>query len=286
MPLSSRVSALGAGALLTASFVAMSVPQSAYGQPAGLRSPQFVATAVGFKALHETHSDWIGSDEVYVVFSDVNAGPDSTTKIYGDVDAGESRTFLPTEQCVAPRPACDRGAPEVHFKLTMWENDDDGFAHGQLSNSHAYLDNGKYEGDDLIGRAEVGMNRDQLVADLPNVGMSKEYTVKPVGGDGSYELTYKITRLANALNIPPIGPPVALGISLQAMAVPIRMVHLTWSGASTASVDIYRDGSKVTTTANDGDHTTPSIQPGMYQYRVCELNSTTACSPDVPVTVS
>ena len=125
-----------------------------------------------------------------------------------------------------------------------------------------------------------------MLADLPAVGMSKEYSVRPAGGDGSYELTYKVTRLANALNIPPIGPPVTLfSISLQAMAVSGRMVHLTWSGASTASVDIYRDGGKVATTVNDGDHTTPSIPAGMYQYRICELNSTTACSPDVSVTV-
>lgn len=285
MPLSRHAAALGI-ALLSASSLSIFVAQSAYSQPAGFRSPQFVVTAVGFKALHETHANWLGSDEVYVVFSDVSTNQDSFTKIYGDVDAGESRTFLPTEQCVATRPTCDRGAPDVHFKLTMWENDDDGFAHGQLDNTHVYLNDGIYEGDDLIGRAEVSIPRDQLLADLPTVGMSKVYTVKPTGGDGSYELTYKITRLANTFNIPPIGPPVALSISLQAMAVAGRMVHLTWTGASTASVDIYRDGSKVATTPNDGDHTTPAIPPGTYQYRICELNSTTVCSPDVPVTVS
>lgn len=32
-------------------------------------------------------------------------------------------------------------------------------------------------------------------------------------------------------------------------------VDLGWSGASSTNVDVYRNGSKVTTTANDGAHT-------------------------------
>ena len=60
---------------------------------------------------------------------------------------------------------------------------------------------------------------------------------------------------------------------------------LTWTGATTASVDIYRDGMKVITTPNDGNHTTPPLATGTHLLRVCELNSTSVCSVDVQVTV-
>ena len=61
-------------------------------------------------------------------------------------------------------------------------------------------------------------------------------------------------------------------------------VTLTWTGATTSTVDIYRDGAKIVTTANDGSHVDP-VAIGTYRYRVCNLAST-YCSADVQVTVS
>ena len=60
---------------------------------------------------------------------------------------------------------------------------------------------------------------------------------------------------------------------------------LTWSGATAATVDVYRNGSVTATTPNDGQHGEQPIASGMYQYRVCNTGSTTFCSADVAVVV-
>ena len=78
------------------------------------------------------------------------------------------------------------------------------------------------------------------------------------------------------------------GISLSVTGSKVKGVasaNLSWSGATTASVDVYRNGTRVTTTANDGLHT-DSIgrgASGTYTYRVCNAGSTT-CSGDASVT--
>ena len=60
-------------------------------------------------------------------------------------------------------------------------------------------------------------------------------------------------------------------------------VDLTWSGAASANVDVYRNNAKVTTTANDGTHTDKLNKgAGTYVYKVCEA-STTTCSGNVTV---
>ncbi len=72
------------------------------------------------------------------------------------------------------------------------------------------------------------------------------------------------------------------GIQLGVSGYRVKGVHhadLTWSGATSASVDIFRNGSKITTTANDGTHTdnTGNKGNGSYTYRVCQAGTTT-CS--------
>ena len=65
----------------------------------------------------------------------------------------------------------------------------------------------------------------------------------------------------------------------------VASASLSWSGAATSTVDIYRNGSLLTTTANDGAHT-DSIgrgASGTYTYRVCNAGSTT-CSSNASVT--
>lgn len=59
-------------------------------------------------------------------------------------------------------------------------------------------------------------------------------------------------------------------------------VDLSWSGAMSTSVDIYRNNVKIVTTPNDGTHTdnTGTKGGGSFTYRVCEAGSVTACSPD------
>ena len=59
-----------------------------------------------------------------------------------------------------------------------------------------------------------------------------------------------------------------------------RAADLTWSGATTGNVDIYRNNVRITTTANDGFHTDNigGKGSGSFTYRVCNAGSTTACS--------
>lgn len=72
------------------------------------------------------------------------------------------------------------------------------------------------------------------------------------------------------------------GITLSATGYKVRGLHkadLTWSGATSTNIDVYRDGSLVATTANDGFYTDDinNRGPGSYTYQVCEAGTTT-CS--------
>jgi hypothetical protein len=249
----------------------------------------------------------MGSDEVEAKFFDFSNRAMKSTYVFGDVDAGETRNIPAEQSCMAPQPACNRGASNLAFGVTLVEVDgyvggffDPEFCHGSLGDPSAmpptpeqyeatfdsYAGDTCY-GDDLIGRAKVKLSQTDLMALLPTVGASVDATVRLSGGAGRYDFTYRITRLPNALNVPEIGPAVLVNaISLTATAAtnPSRAV-LTWSGATTATVDIYRDGVKFVSTANDGafEDTRP---PGTYQYRVCDLGPSTFCSDTVAVTVN
>lgn len=65
----------------------------------------------------------------------------------------------------------------------------------------------------------------------------------------------------------------------------VKQVDLSWSGASSASVDVYRDGAVVATTANDGAHTDVTGMKGSdsHDYQVCEAGTST-CSASITVT--
>jgi hypothetical protein len=191
--------------------------------------PQFVAEAVSFKAIDESGYDRAGSDEVYAVFSDLNPNlSDLVTKTFGDVDTGETRTFGPDERCIAPRPKCDYGVSEsLHFEVSFWERDDWPYelCYGDAPGIHYTLRHGSCPDDDLIGRGEVLMSREQLLAALPRVGDSVEHKLilgGPCGpwdgicGTGflsptgpEYELIYRITRLPDVERPMVIAPPVA-----------------------------------------------------------------------------
>ena len=304
MPRSSLSFAVRAGAISLAALAAC-MPGQAFAQPSAFRTPQFKATAVSFKALHETHANWLGSDEVYGMLYDFAGRSIHNTGLFGDVDAGETRNIAPENSCISVQPTCDRGTSSLGFGVVLMEDDDWGiltpgdFCHGGLSDDsvppptaqefEASFDNftgHDCSSDDFIGRAKVRLTQEELVAALPTVGAYFDRTVRLTGGDGTYEFTYRVTRLANAINIPPIGPPVSVsGIVLQVALNSSNQAVLTWTGATTASVDIYRDGMKVITTPNDGNHTTPPLATGTHLLRVCELNSTSVCSVDVQVTV-
>jgi hypothetical protein len=64
-----------------------------------------------------------------------------------------------------------------------------------------------------------------------------------------------------------------------------KYVELEWSGASSSSVVIFRNGHRLTSTANDGLYTDTFQHDGKatYRYKVCNAN-VTACSPEKTVT--
>ncbi|WP_218312994.1 S8 family serine peptidase [Alteromonas antoniana] len=63
-----------------------------------------------------------------------------------------------------------------------------------------------------------------------------------------------------------------------------QVVDLSWSGATGSDVDVVRNGSVVTTTANDGAYTDAlnTKGGGVYDYQVCETGTTT-CSATMTV---
>ena len=65
----------------------------------------------------------------------------------------------------------------------------------------------------------------------------------------------------------------------------INTVRLTWSGATSTDIDVYRDGVVIVTTANDGSYTDSTGDTGraQYTYRVCEAGTST-CSNNAIVT--
>jgi hypothetical protein len=88
----------------------------------------------------------------------------------------------------------------------------------------------------------------------------------------------------NYINVtaPPAG-----GITLQVIVYKVKGVRnadLSWDGAASTNVDVFRNGIKVATTANDEFYTDPigGKGGGTYTYKVCEAGTTT-CSPDMTV---
>lgn len=82
---------------------------------------------------------------------------------------------------------------------------------------------------------------------------------------------------------PPPPPPATIVLSVgRQVSKNSNTARLSWSGATTSNVEIFRNGIRVLTTANDGSHNDSRLARGTYTYRVCNTSSTT-CSADVTV---
>jgi hypothetical protein len=91
--------------------------------------------------------------------------------------------------------------------------------------------------------------------------------------------TYLSTHWNLSLN-GPVPAPTGITISVRGYTVRgLKTVDLRWTGATTTSVDVFRDGVKVITTPNDGAHldTIAGQGAGTLIYKVCEAGSST-CS--------
>lgn len=80
----------------------------------------------------------------------------------------------------------------------------------------------------------------------------------------------------------PVTPPEPFELSAEGYRVKgEHHADLTWTGAGSAQVDVYRDGILVATTENDGFHTDAIGTKGRaaYAYQVCEAGTTTCSNP-------
>lgn len=129
---------------------------------------------------------------------------------------------------------------------------------------------------------KVVINANQTVEYTPDAGYS--------GGDSFTYIATDGTANSNSATVSiTVAPASSGGIDLAVRAYKLKGVQkadLTWSGATSASVDIFRNGTRIATTTNDGAYTDNIDQKGggSYTYRVCEAGNAAACSADVTVT--
>jgi PKD repeat protein len=97
------------------------------------------------------------------------------------------------------------------------------------------------------------------------------------GATGSASGTFTATAPAPA--------PAQITLTLRGYKVKgVAKVDLRWSGATTSTVDIYRNGTKIANVTNNGAYTNSLGKvSGTYTYKVCNAGSTT-CSANASVT--
>ena len=111
-------------------------------------------------------------------------------------------------------------------------------------------------------------------------------TTKSVIASSNSSNNHLLYSLSGQLSVPP--PPPTAAITLSAVARRVkndRYVDLLWSGATSSTVDVFRNNAKLTTVANGGAFTDRITTKGggSWSYRVCEAGKT-VCSADRTVT--
>jgi predicted phosphodiesterase len=125
-------------------------------------------------------------------------------------------------------------------------------------------------------------------SDLQQDPIGKGGSFNEVLSDGTHTITASVTDSGGLTGSDSITITVAGGsggsIVLSVTASKIRgtkYADLTWSGATSTHVDIYRDNNHITTTSNDGAYTDGSLGKGggSAAYQVCEAGIQTCSNP-------
>jgi len=123
---------------------------------------------------------------------------------------------------------------------------------------------------------------ENVTGSLPTAGLADgKHLVYVVGTDAAGATGPVSAGFLTIGSTPP--PAITLTVS-KGTGTPRRTpVNLAWTGATGARVDLYRNGSLLRATPNDGAYS-ESRTPGTWAYKVCQRGSSTACSATQSVT--
>jgi hypothetical protein len=198
-----------------------------------LLTKYYKVEALNFKCIDEVGWDspffapWI-SDEVIVAIDALGAS--TISRIFGDVDTGESRSFEPDESCILPIEGlshngdnaffassetwtCAKSGTSGPFSFTVvMAEEDSGFFHDCFSDfpwGCGFGGGVPDFNDDLIGRRTVVFTAEELAAAMPNINDTIEETIAlgpcfdergcvtspGTPNDAEYRFTYRLTRM-------------------------------------------------------------------------------------------
>ncbi|HYT74863.1 MAG TPA: matrixin family metalloprotease [Vicinamibacterales bacterium] len=121
------------------------------------------------------------------------------------------------------------------------------------------------------------------VAWTPSAG-TQVVTAQVTDNNGATTSTQE-SIVVTAVNIQPPAPPSAIALTAIGTKIKgLQRVSLTWAGATSSNVDVYRNNALIMTTANDGSQLDAINKKGSgtYNYKVCE-SGTATCSNVVTV---
>jgi hypothetical protein len=190
-------------------------------------NPKYTIKAISFHCNDETGWDWSGSDEPYWIFGSLGSGTAVTTrsKVFGDVDTGDSRTFDANEGCIWGQNCLPQDFPdgEIGSLVSLWEHDygdptkiQAGVAAAFAAAAGILAATGVaawiaavvagvgaiiqwllgFLDDDHIADQTFVFTRQTVVDQLTKVGQSFDLTRRFTDGDGDYTLRIHVARPA------------------------------------------------------------------------------------------